>query len=206
MRIADKNNNENASFGSYVTHFQPNMKTRISDAFRQKLAGLIHEFANHPRLHLSLYDVYSSDMVQVGYKKRTIGASVSVQEGYKVPDFKHSDFMVSALADSDGEDFVKSIRDLSSDLEFRYVPVSPKRFSAEPPPIPASARKSSSAKNPFASVPHLEPMSERMFSSENPFVSMPTQIAISATRSSSPKKPRIQRIPLLSALFARLAS
>lgn len=144
MRIANNNNNENVSFKSFVTHFQPNMKTPISDAFMQRMTQLIDEFANHPRLHLSIYDVFSCLGNVNGNHKRVIGASVTVQEGYKVPDFNHIKFMVSAPADSDGEEFAKSIRALSTDLEFRYVP----DFSSSSNPFSAS--------NPFG-----EPISKK---------------------------------------------
>lgn len=168
MRIANKNNNENVSFGSFVTHLQKGMKTPISEPFMERMAQLIGEFANHPRLHLSIYDVFSPEMVNVGYAKRTIGASLSVQEGYKVPGFKLSDFMVNALADSDGAKFEKSIRDLSTDLEFQILP----DFSN--PFWKSNLFDASNPSNPFG-----VPMTEK--------VSNPPRI---------PKRPKPSRIPV----------
>lgn len=157
MRIIDKNN-ENVSFGSFVTNLQKGMKTPISEPFMERMAQLIGEFANHPRLRLSLYDVYSPEMVNVGYAKRTIGASVTVQEGYKVPGFSHSKSMVNALADSDGEEFELAIRNLSSDLEFQILPDFSNPFwksnlfdasnSSNPFGVPRSQKASRSRKPP----------------------------------------------------------
>lgn len=123
MKIINTNTNNNSvSFGSFVTHFQEGMKVPISANFMHQIQRLEEEFANHPVIRVLLYDVFSSDIANVGYNKRIIGGSVTVREGYKVPGFKHSDFMVNAPADSDGEAFAKSLRALSTDLEFRFVP------------------------------------------------------------------------------------
>lgn len=120
MKIANNNNN-NVSFKSFSSHLQENMRTPICAAFAQRIGQLEKEFANDPVVHVSIYDIFSSAGKLNGKHKRVIGASVTVQEGYAVPNFRHCDSLVKAAANSDGEEFAKFIRAKSAEVQFNFV-------------------------------------------------------------------------------------
>lgn len=121
MKIISNNDNNRVSFQSFRTNFQQGMKVPINPAFAQRIGQLEKEFANNPVVHVSIYDIFSSAGKLNGKHKRVIGASVTVQEGYAVPNFRHCDSLVKAPADSDGEAFAKFIRAKSEDVQFNFV-------------------------------------------------------------------------------------
>lgn len=122
MKIINNNNNNRISFKSFSSHLQEDMRTPICDAFAQRITQLKERYAHNNSVRVLVYDIFSSDIVRVGYAERIIGGSVTPGEFLTVPGFKHSKFMIRTPADSDGAEFESKIIDLAEELSPQCVP------------------------------------------------------------------------------------